>query len=123
MYLNQLTIIGFTGNDAEAHYSPNGTAITTLSVATKESWKNAGEWQSRTEWHRVVCFGRLAEYVRTLAKGIHLLVQGSIRSREYERDSAKMRSYELRADTIPKLDRVERRQNADAEAAGEPGDI
>ena len=55
MYMNQLTIIGFTGNDAEAHYTPSGTIVTTLSVATKESWKDAdGQWQSRTEWHRVV---------------------------------------------------------------------
>ena len=55
--MNQLTIIGFTGSDAEAHYTPNGTLVTTLSVATKESWKDAdGNWQSRTDWHRVVSF-------------------------------------------------------------------
>jgi len=53
MYLNQLTITGFTGRDADLHYTPNGTAVTTFSVATKESWKNdKGEWQSRTDWHR-----------------------------------------------------------------------
>ena len=117
MYMNQLTIIGFTGNDAEAHYTPNGTLVTTLSVATKESWKNTdGEWQSRTEWHRVVTFGKLAEYARTLAKGTHLMVQGSVRTREYERDGQRQRVCELRADTIAKLDRAERRQEADAEA-------
>ena len=49
MYMNQLTIIGFTGQDAGFHYTPNGTAVTTLSLATKESWKNDNdEWQSRT---------------------------------------------------------------------------
>ena len=53
--MNQLTLIGFTGQDAEVHYTQNGTLVTTLSVATKESWKNAeGAWQSRSEWHRVV---------------------------------------------------------------------
>ena len=53
--MNQLTLIGFTGQDAEIHYTQNGTLVTTLSVATKESWKNAeGAWQSRSEWHRVV---------------------------------------------------------------------
>ena len=73
MYMNQITIIGFTGQDAELHYTQNGTPVTTLSVATKESWKNAqGEWQSRTEWHRVVAFGKLAEYAKTLPKGSHL---------------------------------------------------
>ena len=52
--MNQLTLIGFAGQDAEVHYTQNGTLITTLSVATKESWKNAdGAWQSRSEWHRV----------------------------------------------------------------------
>jgi len=72
MYINQLTIIGFTGNDAEAHYTANGGLVTTLSVATKESWKTGdGPWQSRTEWHRVVTFGKLAEYARTLTKGTH----------------------------------------------------
>jgi hypothetical protein len=71
VHIEQLTIIGFTGSDAEAHYTPNGTLVTTLSVATKESWKDAdGNWQSRTDWHRVVSFSKLAEYTRTLTKGI-----------------------------------------------------
>ena len=61
--LNQLTIIGFTGNEADIHYTTNGTLVATLSVATKQSWKDAeGEWQSRTDWHRVVMFGKVAEY-------------------------------------------------------------
>ena len=68
--MNQLTIIGFTGSEAEAHYIQNGALVANLSVATKESWKDAdGNWQSRTEWHRVVTFGKLAEYTRTLPKG------------------------------------------------------
>ena len=116
MYMNQLTIVGFTGNDAETHYTTSGTLVTTLSVATKESWKNAdGEWQSRTEWHRVVAFGKLAEYARILSKGSHLMVQGAVRSREYDRDGVKHRIFELRADTIAKLDRAERRQDTGAD--------
>ena len=116
MYLNQLTIIGFTGSEADVHYTANGTLVTTLSVATKESWKDAeGEWQSRTEWHRVVLFGKLAEYGRTLAKGSHVMVQGSVRTREYEKDGLRHRFFELRADSIGKLDRAERRE------PGEPG--
>ena len=116
MYLNQLTIIGFTGSEADIHYTTNGTLVTTLFVATKESWKNAqGEWQSRTEWHRVVLFSRLAEYGRTLPKGSHVMVQGSVRTREYEKDGLRHRVFELRADSIGKLDRAERRE------PGEPG--
>jgi single stranded DNA-binding protein len=60
MHLNQLTIIGFTGSDAEVQYATAGPLVTALSVAMKESWKNVeGAWQSRAEWHRVVLFGRL----------------------------------------------------------------
>ena len=116
MYMNQLTIIGFTGNDAEAHYTSGGKLVTTLSVATKESWKDTdGQWQSRTEWHRVVTFGKLAEYARTLGRGSHVMVQGAVRTREYDRDGVKQRVFELRADTVGKLDRAERRQDTDVE--------
>jgi len=109
MYLNQLTIIGFTGQDADFHFSSNGTPVTTLSVATKESWKDAaGDWQSHTEWHSIVAFGKLAEYAKTLIKGTHVMVQGSVRSREYEKDGVSRRVSEVRAETIAKLDRVQR---------------
>ena len=109
--MNQLTLIGFTGQDAEIHYTQNGTLVTTLSIATKESWKNAeGAWQSRSEWHRVVLFGPLAEYARTLTKGSLVLVQGAVRSREYEKDGVKHRVFEVRAETIGKLDRAERQE-------------
>ena len=115
--LNQLTLIGFAGSDAEAHYTANGALVGTLSVATKESWKDAdGNWQSRTDWHRVVTFGKLAEYTRTLTKGSYLMVQGAVRTREYERDGVKHRIVEVRADTIGKLDRAERRGEAEGES-------
>ena len=65
----------------------NGTVVAVVFVATKESWKDAdGEWQSRTDWHRIVTFGKLAEYTRTLAKGSYVMVQGAVRTREFERD-------------------------------------
>jgi single-strand DNA-binding protein len=109
MYLNQLTIIGFTGQDAEFHIASNGTPVTTLSVATKESWKNdQEEWQSRTEWHRIVVFGKLAEHTKALRKGTHVLVQGVVRTREFESDGVKQRTFELRADTIARLSRTDR---------------
>ena len=105
--MNQFTIIGFTGQDADFHFSSNGTAVTTSSVATEESWKDAaGEWQSHTEWHRIVAFGKLAEYAKTLIKGTHVMVQGSLRS--YEKDGVSRRVSEVRAETIAKLDRVQR---------------
>ena len=111
--LNQLTIIGFTGNEADTHYTTNGTLVATLSVATKQSWKDAeGAWQSRTDWHRVVMFGKVAEYARTIAKGSLVMVQGPVRTREYEKDGIRNRVFELRAETIGKLDRTERQEPA-----------
>jgi len=118
--MNQLTLIGFTGQDAEAHYTQNGTLVTTLSVATKESWKNGdGAWQRRPTWHRVVLYAALAEYARTLTKGSLVLVQGAVRSREYEKDGLKHRVFEVRAETIGKLDRAERQDTPEQDPAEE----
>ena len=94
--------------------------MTTLSVATKESWKDGnGEWRSRTDWHRVVAFAGVGEYAATLPKGSHVLIQGTLRSREYEKDGVKRCVFELRADTIGKLDRAVRKQNGDPEPDAE----
>jgi single-strand DNA-binding protein len=114
--MNQITIIGFTGSDAEAHYTQNGTLVVTLSVATKESWKDAdGNWQSRTDWHRIVSLGKQAEFTRTLTKASYVLAQGAVQTREYERDGVKHRIFEVRADTVGKLDRAERRTEPETE--------
>ena len=87
--------------------------VATLSVATKRSWKDAeGAWQSRTDWHRVVIFGKVAEYARTIAKGSLVMVQGPVRTREYEKEGIRNRVFELRAETIGKLDRTERQEPA-----------
>ena len=126
MYLNRLTLIGFLGNDAEAKTTASGKTFTQLSVATKTSWKdNDGEWQSRTEWHRVVVWGeKLATFAATLKKGVHIQVEGPLHSREYEKDGAEYRVWELKAESILKLDRSERAQQPaagdEASAAEQP---
>jgi single-strand DNA-binding protein len=85
--INKVILIGNVGVDPEVRYLPNGNAVTTLSVATSETWKDKqnGEKQERTEWHRVVCFNRLGEiageYVR---KGSKLYVEGSLRTRKWQ---------------------------------------
>lgn len=85
--INKVILVGNVGGDPEVRYLPNGNAVTTLSVATSESWKDktTGEKQDRTEWHRVVCFNRLGEiageYVR---KGSKLYVEGSLRTRKWQ---------------------------------------
>ena len=82
------THLGFLGGDAERKVI-DATNIAMISLATKTSWKNdAGTWESRTEWHRCVAFGRLAEFAATLTKGAHVAVEGELRSREYQREIA-----------------------------------
>jgi single-strand DNA-binding protein len=71
----------------------NSTVYTVFSLATKTSWKNENdEWESRTEWHRIVVWSkRLAEFSRGLPKGAHLQVEVELRSREYAKDDVKQR--------------------------------
>ena len=83
MYQNKVTLIGFLGNDAEVRTN-NNRSFTTLSLATKSSYKKDGKYISHTEWHRCVVFGKLGEFAATLKKGAHIQVEGELRSREYE---------------------------------------
>ncbi|HEY1494959.1 MAG TPA: single-stranded DNA-binding protein [Candidatus Solibacter sp.] len=86
MYLNRITPIGFIGSDAERKAS-NATNIAIFSLATKTSRKNdAGAWESRTEWHRCVAFGKLADFAGSLIKGAHVAIEGELRCHEYQRE-------------------------------------
>ena len=111
MYQNKVILIGFTGNDAEVRTNDN-RSFTTLSLATKSSYKDkkSGEYVSRTEWHRCVVFGKLSEFAGTLTKGAHIQVEGELRSREYDskKTDSKQRIWEVRVDSILKLDRAEK---------------
>lgn len=83
--INKVILVGNLGNDPEVRYSQSGSAITTISVATSESWKDKnGEQQERTEWHRVKAFGRLAEIMgEYLKKGRQVYIEGSLRTEKY----------------------------------------
>jgi single-strand DNA-binding protein len=113
MYSNKVTLIGFLGNDAEVRTNDN-RSFTTLSLATKSSYKKDGQYISHTEWHRCVIFGKLAEFAGTLKKGAHLQVEGELRSREYEtkkvgkKPAQKKTIWEIRVNSILKLDRAEK---------------
>ncbi|RQD51071.1 single-stranded DNA-binding protein, partial [Pseudomonas aeruginosa] len=75
------------GGDPETRYMPNGNAVTNITLATSESWKDkqTGQQQERTEWHRVVFFGRLAEIAgEYLRKGSQVYVEGSLRTRKWQ---------------------------------------
>jgi len=84
MYQNKVTLIGFLGSNPEARSNNPDVSVTTLSLATKSSYKKNGEYVSHTEWHRCVVFGKLSEFAKTLTKGAHVQVEGELRSREYE---------------------------------------
>ena len=84
--INKVIIVGNVGKDPETRYTTSGAAITTLSVATSEQWKDkqTGENQDRTEWHRVKFFGRLAEIAgEYLRKGSQVYIEGSLRTDKY----------------------------------------
>ena len=92
-----------------SHQQPDGS-FTTLSLATKSSYKKDGKYVSHTEWHRCVVFGKLSEFAKTLTKGAHVQVEGELRSREYEskKTDSKQRVWEIRVASILKLDRAEK---------------
>ena len=116
MYQNKVTLIGFLGSDAEVRTNDN-RSFTTLSLATKSSYKKDGKYISHTEWHRCVVFGKLSEFAGTLKKGAHVQVEGELRSREYEskKTDSKQRICEIKVDSILKLDRAEKSAPEDGE--------
>lgn len=84
--VNKVTLIGHLGQDPEVRYMPNNTAVTGLSLATSESWrdKQTGEMKENTEWHRVVLFGKLAEIAgEYLRKGSQVYIEGQLRTRKW----------------------------------------
>jgi single-strand DNA-binding protein len=85
--VNKVILVGNLGRDPEVRYAANGGAIVNCSLATSESWKDkaTGEAQERTEWHRVVFFGKLAEIAAEyLKKGTQVFVEGSLRTRKWQ---------------------------------------
>lgn len=84
--VNKVILVGRLGNDPDVRYTASGSAVTAISIATSESWKDkaTGQQQERTEWHRVVFFGRLAEIAgQYLKKGSQVYVEGPLRTNKY----------------------------------------
>ena len=85
--LNKVMLIGNLGADPEVHYTAGGAAVANVRLATADTWrdKDSGETQERTEWHRVVFFGRLAEIVEQyVKKGSQLYIEGRIQTRKWQ---------------------------------------
>ncbi len=85
--VNKVILIGNCGQDPETKFTASGSAVTNMSIATSESWKDkdSGEAQERTEWHKVVFFNRLAEVAgEYLRKGSKVYIEGSLRTRKWQ---------------------------------------
>ncbi|WP_281648754.1 single-stranded DNA-binding protein [Parendozoicomonas sp. Alg238-R29] len=85
--VNKVILVGNLGGDPEVRFTPNGNAVTNLSIATSESWrdKQTGQQQERTEWHRVVIFGKLAEIAgQYLRKGSKVYLEGKLQTRKWQ---------------------------------------
>ncbi|QCT95431.1 single-stranded DNA-binding protein (plasmid) [Stutzerimonas degradans] len=99
--VNKVILIGNVGGDPETRYLPNGNAVTNITLATTDSWKDkqTGQLQERTEWHRVVLFGKVAEIAgEYLRKGSQCYIEGRLQTREWEKDGVKRYTTEIVVD-------------------------
>lgn len=99
--VNKVILVGTCGQDPEVRYLPNGNAVTNLSVATRESWndRQTGQRVEKTEWHRVVLFGKVAEIAgEYLRKGSQCYIEGKLQTREWEKDGVKRYATEVHVD-------------------------
>ena len=121
--VNKVIIVGNLGRDPETRYLPSGEAITNVSIATTDTWKDkaSGEKKEATEWHRVAFFGRLAEIAgEYLKKGSQVYVEGSLRTRKWQDKEGKDRyTTEILADNMQMLGS---RAGRASRAAREPAD-
>jgi single-strand DNA-binding protein len=103
--VNKVILVGNLGRDPETRYMPDGGAITNISVATTEQWKDKnGEKQEKTEWHRVAFFGKLAEIAgEYLKKGSQVYVEGRLQTREWEKDGVQRYTTEIIANQMQML--------------------
>ncbi len=104
--VNKVILIGNLGRDPETRYMPDGGAVTNVSIATTETWKDkAGEKQEKTEWHRVAFFGKLAEIAgEYLKKGSQVYVEGRLQTRKWQdKDGQDKYTTEIVADRMQML--------------------
>src|SRR5260370_9972251 len=117
---NKVILIGRLGQNAEAKTAQNNREYVVLNIATQESWKNdKGDYETRTEWHRVFAWSNLSKFAKTLQKGQLITLEGSLRDREVEDvvegTSFKHRIAEIHATSMKRLSTVE--------AADDPSDV
>lgn len=121
--VNKVILIGNAGGDPDVRYMPNGNAVANVTLATSDSWKDkqSGERMERTEWHRVVFFGRLGEIVgEYVKKGSKVYVEGRLQTREWEKDGVKRYTTEVVVDQFGQLQLLDGRPSAGGNAQGNP---
>ena len=129
--VNKVILVGNVGRDPELRYTPGGTPVATFTLATNEAWTSkTGEKQERTEWHRIVVWGKQAEIAgEYIKKGRQIYVEGSLQTRQWDdRNGQKRTTTEIRAQRFVMLGRPEGAargaaappEAADVEPQGEP---
>ena len=116
--VNKVILLGNLGRDPETRYTTGGDAVTNLNIATSEQWKDkSGEKQERTEWHRVVLFGRQAEVAgEFLKKGRSVYIEGRLQTRKYtDKDGVEKYSTEIVANRMQLLGSGRDSNGGDAE--------
>jgi single-strand DNA-binding protein len=129
--VNKIVLVGHLGADPESRFTPSGVAVSTFNMATNESWKNKeGEYEDRTEWHRIVLYGKAAETASEyMKKGQLAYVEGRIRTRSWEdKDGMTRYTTEVLGDRFTMLGRKSENKStaapaeAGASAGGEGGE-
>ena len=121
--VNKVILVGNLGRDAELRYTPGGAAVATLNLATTEVWNDkSGQRQEKTEWHRIVLWGKTAETLSEyLLKGRQIYVEGRLQTRQWEdRDGNKRYTTEVRSDRVVLLSG--RGEGGGAQAGRQHGD-
>jgi len=125
--VNKIVLVGHLGADPESRFTPSGVAVSTFNMATNESWKNKeGEYEDRTEWHRIVLYGKAAETASEyMKKGQLAYVEGRIRTRSWEdKDGMTRYTTEVLGDRFTMLGRKsENKSTAPAETGGDDDDL
>lgn len=119
--VNKVILIGNLGGDPEVKYTPGGQAVANFNIATSDAWTNKqGNREERTEWHRIVAWGRLAELCgEYLAKGRKVYVEGRLQTRSYEKDGVTRYVTEIKAQDVVFLSGGDR---PDADSGRSTGD-
>lgn len=101
MSVNKVILIGRLGKDPEVKYTNAGNPVCNFSLATSEKWGSGNEKKEKTEWHRIVVWGKLADLCgQYLAKGREAYIEGKLQTREWEKDGAKQYTTEIVADVV-----------------------